>query len=682
MSIVRWLMLFVAGCLATGAAIAGDRDAVNAVFDSIEKAHESRNIELLGAQYSDELLLIGENAGSSFSVDKAKTLAAVRDRLWKSADLLTRKVTGRRIAVRNDLAILRAGIVDSYKDGRTESSEQYVLCVKRDSRWTVCFGMPALMHAEAVVKAVLPGSPADKAGVKAEDAIAAINGEDIPVVLLDSGARGFLESEDGSDVSLTLRRSGADVQVKAPSGLKGATTEVVLVPSGSARFVPDDERHPVKDILRNEIQALRTGDTSAYGEILGPAGFFSYRREADGHTGLVNGQNALKVIGKQLDESRSAIKPSTVELQSVDVIATPCMAVAAATVRATARDGSELQVPTRLHVYLKSGVEWFLVADLVERFRLAPGSGHVVQQSVEDTRKAEREVKGRMVGIGVKLSGRSDGLLIEGVIPGAPAEKMGLKKGEMIVSIDGKPTKGMSVAAAVNAITGEEGTEVALEVAAPSGERRTVRIVRATIKLTGVEARLLGGRIGYMEITAFNAETAPAAREAFANTLASPQAGGIILDLRGNGGGLYPEVVRVAGMLIDGDTPTILWMVRQAGKEPVAARASSPALTRLPCVVLIDAKTGGAAELLAEALREHSRATLVGAKSAGEAVMKQRVANADGTSRVEEIGDFLFPKTGRTGKDGVVPDVVAPKDATPEQVIELGKKTLKKLMTE
>lgn len=104
-------------------------------------------------------------------------------------------------------------------------------------------------------------------------------------------------------------------------------------------------------------------------------------------------------------------------------------------------------------------------------------------------------------------------------------------------------------------------------------------------------------------------------------------------------------------------------ITRQTGKEPVSVQTNSLALTTLPCVVLIDEKTSGAAELLVASLSQNAHATLVGSKTAGGAVLKQRISNPDGTSRVVQIGDFLFPKTGKTGTDGIIPDIIAPKDA-------------------
>lgn len=295
--------------------------------------------------------------------------------------------------------------------------------------------------------------------------------------------------------------------------------------------------------------------------------------------------------------------------------------------------------------------------------------------------QADRAVKGRLTGIGVKLSKQTDAVRIEQVLPGTPAEKSNLRAGQSITSVDGRPTAGMSLEEVVKSISGEEGTQVTLDLIGSDGSKATVTITRGVVKLPGVTAQVLDDGIGRLSIAAFNMETASAVKQALIETLAPGNARGIILDLRGNAGGVYSEVVKVAEMLIDGDPPKTLWTVRQDGKAPQFAKAMLPALNKLPCVVIIDGTVSGAAELLAEALQEQSRAALVGVKTAGAAAFKQRVTNPDGTSKTVRIGDFYFAQTGRTGGDPVIPDVLAPTGATPDQIFQLANKTLLRLLS-
>lgn len=301
-------------------------------------------------------------------------------------------------------------------------------------------------------------------------------------------------------------------------------------------------------------------------------------------------------------------------------------------------------------------------------------------QTVEQI-QADRAFKGRLVGIGAKLATHADGARIDAILPGTPAEKSDLRAGQVITAVDGRPIKGMPLQDVVSLITGEEGTKVTLQIVGPDGAKSTATLTRGVVRLPGVSAQVIEGGIGRLTIAAINMETAEAVKQALTETLAPSIARGFIIDLRGNNGGVYTEVTKIAQMLIDGDPPKSLWIVRQNGKSPEFAKATSPALNKLPCVVIVDGTTSGGAELLAEALQEQSRAAVVGSKTAGAAELKSRSANSDGGPKTAVLGDFYFPQTGRTGKDPVIPDVAAPASATSEQVMQLATKTLLKILS-
>lgn len=655
-------------------ALAGDIDTVNATLDTIQTAHETRNIDLLGAQCYDDAVFVAGDTG--IVLRKPETLAGIKN-LWQGG-LVGRELTNRRIAVVANLAFVRMTTEDRFRDGKSQASEQLLILTRSGSRWQACFAMPVHFKSQMVVSGVKNDSPAEKAGIKPGDVIVACNGESLDAALLAGSA---LKSVDGSRLVLTVRRSEANIRLDVPAGLTGASVEPTLVPVDPARFIPAGESHPVKELIEKEIQALRTGDADVYAAILHKYGFFSYRREG-GAVSLVTGANAQATIAKQIAESRRAIKPDSIEIDRIDVIATPNIALACADLNGRTPEGATLHVRTRLHVYVKGGEAWYLVADLVERFRLAQGAGETAVLTPEQTIQAERAVEGKLVGIGVKLSKQAEGVRIEQVLPGTPAEKANLQAGQIIVAVDGRPTKGLSIEEVVKSISGAEGTQVALELVGADGGKSNITLTRGVVRLPGVVAELLDDQIGRLNIAAINMETPAAVRQALTETF-SPTSGarGLVIDLRNNTGGVYSEVVKIAQMLIDGDPPKTLWTIRQNGKEPQFAKATSPAINKLPCVVIVDQTTSGAAELLAEALQEQSRATLVGFKTAGAAVMKQRTTNPDGTSNTVQIGDFLFPQTGRTGSDPVVPDVLAPSGASPDQVFQLAVGTLLKTIS-
>lgn len=466
-----------------------------------------------------------------------------------------------------------------------------------------------------------------------------------------------------SQTYLIARKTGSVWQVcfGMPLLHQAGREEGTLMPVGPAQFLGGDEPHAVKELFKLWINAVKTGESKSIRETLYPERFFSFRRESGDSARLITSRDAWQTIEKEIEESRNALDPSTLEVREIGVIATKNMALAAGMVHAKLRNGDTLEVPTRLEVYVRRGDSWLLVANLVDRFRLR---GFPAEQS------AQMNIQGKITGIGVELAKQGEDLLIKRVLPGTPAERAEIRDGEIIVSIDGKPAAGMSIQEAVSVILGEAGTQVALAVRNPSGNVRNLTIVRAAISIPGVESRMLDDQIGYLKISVFNMETPPAVRKAL-NDFRPQKAKGIILDLRGNTGGVYPEVVKVADILLPGDSPKLLWILRQQGKNPTNVEVSGRSVSDLPMVVLIDEKTSGGAELLAAALRNHSRATLAGMKTAGAAILKERKRTLDDGFQTVQTGDFLFPD-GQTGKDGVTPDILQPKDATPEQILELG----------
>lgn len=377
--VLRYVITLIIICLIINCANADEIDSINEMFDNIQKAHRLHDIDLLSAQYSYEgLLLIGEYPDptqGAFAFEKNRVLKAVQNQVWPVNGLLAREVTARRIAVKNDLAFIHIMVTDKFSTGKVESSEQFVIAVKRDSHWRVCFSMPAIMSVRAEVVSIETDSPADKAKLKTGDIIIACNGEDLDPVLFSIDPITIINRKGATSVSLLIQRSGSTIDLQAPSGLKGAKLKSILTPAGSAKMLSVSDTHPVKALVKNEIEILKTGDVNSYKGILCDSGFFSFRRELGAATRLITSENALEMISKQLSESRKALDVSTIHIENTDVIATSDIALAVGTIQADERSGTPLRVPTRLEVYIRSGQRWCLAANLVERFQFASGGG-------------------------------------------------------------------------------------------------------------------------------------------------------------------------------------------------------------------------------------------------------------------------------------------------------------------
>jgi len=234
-------------------------------------------------------------------------------------------------------------------------------------------------------------------------------------------------------------------------------------------------------------------------------------------------------------------------------------------------------------------------------------------------------LKGEIVGVGVELTEEDQRLVIAQVIPGSPADHGGIKPGDRLHRVGPRLTAGLSAEAADELLRGEAGSPVDLEVI-PLGESvpRPVRLTRQAVNLPSVsEPRFLGDRmagVGYLQIVAFQ-ETTP--RELDDAVLKLQMAGmrGLVLDLRGNPGGLIDAAVQVAKRFLShGVIATTYGQLRMFNHM---YQARNPGALAVPLVVLIDNDTASAAEMVAGALKDHERATLVGLPTFGKGTVQR-----------------------------------------------------------
>jgi carboxyl-terminal processing protease len=271
------------------------------------------------------------------------------------------------------------------------------------------------------------------------------------------------------------------------------------------------------------------------------------------------------------------------------------------------------------------------------------------------------EIEGRFSGIGLSVSGVKDGLLVVQVFKRSPAERAGIEVGDTIVSVEGKPIAGLDSNAATARIKGPEGTEVTVGVR-PRGMDRTrqLRITRAEISVPVVSSRVEtvdGEKVGYARLAAFS-EGAHGALRGAIERLRRRGAEGLVLDLRGNGGGLLEEAVLTASIFLpEGDT-VVTTESRSLGGAVYEAEGGN--LPAQPTVVLIDRGTASAAEILAAALVDDAGAKTVGTRSFGKGVFQQEIGLSNGGALKLTVGEYFTPDGRNLAKsDGIHPDVRA-----------------------
>ena len=269
---------------------------------------------------------------------------------------------------------------------------------------------------------------------------------------------------------------------------------------------------------------------------------------------------------------------------------------------------------------------------------------------------------GHFSGVGLTVNSTKTGLRVVSVLPDTPAERAGMRKGDVIVAVDGRSIVGLPSEQSTALIKGQPGTSVDLKViTAPKGERRTITLDRASVQIPAAHGEMVqagGEEVGYVRYATFSAGAHGELRSEV-ERLYRQGARGLVLDLRGNGGGLLNEAVLSAsifvpkGLIVSTDS-------RTQGHEDY--NATGDALTAKPMVVLIDHNTASAAEILASALEDHHLATTVGTRSYGKGTFQEVIDLNSGGALDLTIGQFLTANGTSLAGTGIKPDVKAADD--------------------
>jgi carboxyl-terminal processing protease len=282
-------------------------------------------------------------------------------------------------------------------------------------------------------------------------------------------------------------------------------------------------------------------------------------------------------------------------------------------------------------------------------------------------RRFEHSTNPSFSGIGVTVRSERAGLVVQSVIERTPAARAGLRPGDRIVGVDGRSIVGRPSNDAIARIKGKPGTAVTLTIAR-DGRRISERIERARVSQPVVAARLVrsgGGRYGHVVFASFTDGSSEQLRAAVERMLRRG-ADGIVLDLRGNGGGLLNEAVDVASIfLADG---TIVSTDGRSRARHVYTATGGAISASVPVVVLVDRGTASSSEIVGGALQDRRRAKLVGTNTYGKGVFQEiRELPNDGALDLT-VGQYFLPSGRNLGGrgvsegDGIAPDVRATDD--------------------
>ncbi|MEY2828068.1 MAG: hypothetical protein RLZZ183_1187 [Actinomycetota bacterium] len=264
----------------------------------------------------------------------------------------------------------------------------------------------------------------------------------------------------------------------------------------------------------------------------------------------------------------------------------------------------------------------------------------------------EESIEGQFSGIGVWIrSDESGAVSVAGIVPSSPAEFAKIQNGDVIESVDGVSTFNRPLSEVANLLSGENNTNAILAVKR-NDELLSFNIKRIDLKTNPVEAKILNDGVISIAISEFNRGSARALRAALGTS--GQEITGVILDLRGNPGGLLVEAVDVAGAFLNGG---LVVEFHRSGQSPEVFNALGNGDSRTPLVVIVDRGTASAAEVVAAALQDRNRAIIVGEKTFGKATVQNSESLSNGAEIELTVGYYITPSGKKLEGQGVEPDI-------------------------
>jgi carboxyl-terminal processing protease len=273
-------------------------------------------------------------------------------------------------------------------------------------------------------------------------------------------------------------------------------------------------------------------------------------------------------------------------------------------------------------------------------------------------RESRQETRGEFGGIGVSIQPHELGLIVVKLLEPGPSQEAGVRVGDIITGVEGRVCKGLEITEIVSMIRGPVGKPVTITVRRnghPGPLQFTIR--RAKIEFPFVEWRLLKPGVGCIEFRLFDDDCDEKFRDAL-DDLGKQGMKVLILDLRGNVGGLLEQCVRICDMFLSGGA-----IVRVKGRieeetNDFMASERTVVPAGLPVLILVDGQTASAAEILAGALQDHGRARLVGTPTFGKAAVNRIYVLPDRSAIVLTVAHYTTPNGRVISKGGLKPDVV------------------------
>lgn len=281
----------------------------------------------------------------------------------------------------------------------------------------------------------------------------------------------------------------------------------------------------------------------------------------------------------------------------------------------------------------------------------AAGDPYTVFLDKNEAKEFEKDLEGTFSGIGAELGKKDDKLVVISALDSSPAKKAGLQPNDIVARVNGADSSDWSIDKAVSKIRGKEGTKVKLTLVRGE-EVIDLTITRDTITDPSVKTEEKDG-VGIIRISSFGEKTSELTRQA-AEKFKNKK--GIIVDLRGNGGGYLQSAQEIASLWIDEGEAIVTERVGGEVRQTHNANGDN-ILGNVPTVVLIDQGSASASEIVAGALKDAKKATLVGQRSFGKGSVQNMIDLANGAKLKVTIAKWYTPSGRNIGKSGIMPDI-------------------------
>lgn len=273
-------------------------------------------------------------------------------------------------------------------------------------------------------------------------------------------------------------------------------------------------------------------------------------------------------------------------------------------------------------------------------------------------REMQVETEGRFGGLGIEITIRDEILTVVSPIEGTPAFRVGIKAGDKIVTVEGESTKDMSLMQAVKQLRGPVDTSVTIGVIREGfTEPKDFTLTRAIIQIKSVRSKMLPDSIGYIRLRSFHKSTSEELDDALQD-FDERNVAALVLDLRNNPGGLLEQAIAVTDEFIEGGQLIVYTKGRLANQNMKGFSKTQGSHPNVPMVILVNGGSASASEIVAGALQDLKRATIIGTKTFGKGSVQTIIPLSDGSGLRLTTAKYYTPKGRMIHEKGIIPDII------------------------